>query len=121
MTATATGIVAAIGNGAAFNKGREFASWLGLVPKQYSTGGKARLLGISKRGNVYLRKILIHGARAALMRMKRERAPFGAWLDALQTRAPLNVCGYSDSQQVGKDCLGCVVNRQRVSSAPEHD
>lgn len=87
----ATAIVAAIGNGAAFGKGREFAAWLGLVPRQHSTGGKARLLGISKRGNPYLRKILIHGARAAVVRMKRERAPFGAWLDALQTRAPLNV------------------------------
>ncbi len=87
----ATAIVAAIGNGAAFHKGREFSSWLGLVPRQHSTGGKARLLGISKRGNSYLRKILIHGARSAVVRMKRERAPFGAWLDALQTRAPLNV------------------------------
>ncbi len=47
----ATAIVAAIGNGAAFHKGREFASWLGLVPRQHSTGGKARLFGISKRGN----------------------------------------------------------------------
>ncbi|MGI4830922.1 MAG: transposase [Janthinobacterium lividum] len=62
-----------------------------MVPRRYSTGGKARLLGISKRGNPYLRKILIHGARAAVVRMRRERAPFGAWLDALQTRAPLNV------------------------------
>jgi len=87
----ATAIVAAIGNGAAFHKGREFSSWLGLVPRQNSTGGKARLFGISKRGNSYLRKILIHGARSAVVRMKRERAPFGAWLDALQTRAPLNV------------------------------
>jgi transposase len=50
----ATAIVAAIGNGAAFRKGREFAAWLGIVPRQDSTGGKARLLGISKRGNVYL-------------------------------------------------------------------
>jgi transposase len=56
----ATAIVAAIGDGAAFRKGRDFAAWLGVVPRQYSTGGKARLLGISKRGNVYLRKILIH-------------------------------------------------------------
>jgi transposase len=47
----ATAIVAAIGNGAAFQKGREFASWIGLVPRQHSTGGKARLFGISKRGN----------------------------------------------------------------------
>nr|WP_260473145.1 transposase [Edaphobacter aggregans] len=53
--------MAAIGNGAAFRKGRDFAAWLGVVPRQYSTGGEARLLGISKRGNVYLRKILIHG------------------------------------------------------------
>ena len=71
----ATAIVAAIGNGAAFGKGRDFAAWLGVVPRQYSTGGKARLLGISKRGNVYLRKILIHGARAAVLRIKRDRAP----------------------------------------------
>jgi hypothetical protein len=61
------------------------------VPRQYSTGGKARLLGISKRGNVYLRKILIHGARAAVLRIKRDRAPIGAWLDALDARAPKNV------------------------------
>ena len=86
-----TAIVAAIGNGAAFHKGREFAAWLGIVPRQYSTGGKAKLLGISKRGNVYLRKILIHGARAAVLRVKRDRALFGAWLDALDSRAPKNV------------------------------
>ena len=87
----ATAIVAAIGNGAAFRKGREFAAWLDIVPRQYSTGGKAKLLGISKRGNVYLRKILIHGARAAVLRIKRDRAPIGAWLDALDSRAPKNV------------------------------
>jgi transposase len=87
----ATAIVAAIGNGAAFRKGRDFAAWLGVVPRQYSTGGKTRLRGISKRGNVYLRKVLIHGARAAVLRMKRDRAPIGAWLDALDARAPKNV------------------------------
>ena len=87
----ATAIVAAIGNGAAFRKGREFAAWLGIVPRQYSTGGKARLLGISKRGNVYLRKILIHGARAAVLRIKRDRSPIGAWLDGLDARAHKNV------------------------------
>ena len=61
------------------------------MPRQHSTGGKAKLLGISKRGNVYLRKILIHGARAAVLRIKRDRAPIGAWLDALDARAPKNV------------------------------
>lgn len=77
----ATAIVAAIGNGAAFHKGREFAAWLGLVPRQYSTGGKTKLLGISKRGNLYLRKMLIHGARAAVLRLKRERSPINRPVD----------------------------------------
>ena len=87
----ATAIVAAIGNGAAFRKGRDFASWLGLVPRQHSTGGKARLFGISKRGNCYLRKLLVHGARSAVLRVKRERSPFGPWLDALERRASVKV------------------------------
>jgi transposase len=87
----ATAIVTAIGNAAAFRKGRDFAAWLGLVPRQHSTGGKAKPLGIRKRGNVYLRKVLIHGARAAVWRIKRDRAPIGAWLDALDARAPKNV------------------------------
>jgi hypothetical protein len=87
----ATAIVAAIGNGAAFRKGREFSAWLGIVPKQHSTGGRARLLGISKRGNTYVRKILIHGARAAVLRIKRDRVPIGAWMDALEARAHRNV------------------------------
>jgi transposase len=87
----ATAIVAAIGNGAAFRKGREFSAWLGIVPKQHSTGGRARLLGISKRGNTYLRKIIIHGARAAVLRIKRDRVPIGAWMDALEARAHRNV------------------------------
>ena len=87
----ATTIVAAIGNGAAFHKGREFAAWLGIVPRQYSTGGKTNLLSISKRGNVYLRKILIHGARAAVLRIKRDRTPVGTWLDRLDARAHKNV------------------------------
>jgi transposase len=87
----ATAIVAAIGNGAAFRKGREFAAWMGLVPKQYSTGGKAKLAGISKRGNCYLRKILIHGARAVVLRSKRDRIAMGGWMNTLEARASRNV------------------------------
>jgi len=60
LVSTAT--VAAIGNGAAFRRGRDFAAWVGIVPRQYSTGGKQKLFGISKRGNIYLRRMLIHGA-----------------------------------------------------------
>jgi transposase len=84
---SATAIVAAIGNGAAFSKGREFATWLGLVPQQYSTGGKAKLLGISKRGNEYLRRLFVHGARAVVSRVKRDQLPFGDWITALAARA----------------------------------
>ena len=65
----ATAAVAAIGNGTAFRKGREFAAWLGLIPRQHSTGGKARLLGISKRGSICA-VMFIHGARAMLLRVK---------------------------------------------------
>jgi transposase len=88
LVATAT--VAAIGNGAAFRKGREFAAWLGLVPRQHSTGGKAKLLGISKRGNVYLRRLFIHGARAMLLRVKYDTGRLGQWAHQLELRAPRN-------------------------------
>jgi transposase len=63
---TATALVAAVSNASAFKNGRQFAAWVGLVPRQHSTGAKPRLLGISKRGDVYLRTLLIHGARATL-------------------------------------------------------
>jgi transposase len=63
---TATAMFAAVGNGADFKNGRHMAAWLGLVPRQFTTGGKPKLLGISKRGDAYLRKLLIHGARAVM-------------------------------------------------------
>jgi transposase len=85
----ATAVVAAVGNGAAFRRGRDFAAWLGLVPGQYSTGGKAKLLGISKRGNSYLRTMFVHGARAVL-RVKRDTGGFGQWVQRLAARAPRN-------------------------------
>ena len=88
LVSTAT--VAAIGNGAAFRKGREFAAWLGLVPRQYSTGGKTRLYGISKRGNTYLRRMFIHGARAVLMRVKYDTAGLGQWVHQLEARTTRN-------------------------------
>ena len=68
----ATALVAAVGNGSAFSKGRDFAAWLGLVPRQHSTGGKTWLLGISKRGNAYLRRSFIHGARSIVMSLNRD-------------------------------------------------
>lgn len=88
---TATALTAAIGNGTAFRKSRDLAAWLGLVPRQHSTGGKAKLLGISKRGNPHLRRLFIHGGRAVVARLKREEHSFGSWLDRLEERSPRNV------------------------------
>jgi transposase len=87
----ATGLVAAVGSGQGFARGRDLAAWLGLVPRQHSTGGKPKLLGISKRGNSYVRRLFLHGARAARLCAKRERHRFGEWLDALERRAHHNV------------------------------
>ena len=88
LVSTAT--VAAIGNGAAFRRGRDFAAWVGVVLRQYSTGGKQKLFGISKRGNIYLRRMLIHGARAVLLRVKYDTAGFGQWVHRLAQRVPRN-------------------------------
>jgi len=88
---TATALIAAIGNGGAFHKSRDLAAWLGLVPRQHSTGGKTRLLGISKRGDPYLRRLFVHGGRAVVSRVKRETHQFGSWLDRLEARSPRNV------------------------------
>jgi transposase len=86
----ATALVAAIGSAQTFGRGRDLAAWLGLVPKQMTTGGKPKLLGISKRGNVYLRKMLIHGARAALPTLSKADTPLGGWLRGLVARAHVN-------------------------------
>ncbi len=79
----ATALVAAIGKAETFERGRDLAAWLGLVPRQMTTGGKPKLLGISKRGNVYLRKMLIHGARAALPTLSKGETSLGGWLRGL--------------------------------------
>ncbi len=78
----ATALTAAVGDAASFGRGRDLAAWLGLTPRQATTGGKPRLLGISKRGNRYLRANLIHGARAALPRIMAQDTSLGRWLVA---------------------------------------
>ena len=86
----ATALVAAVADGTGFKRGRDLAAWLGLVPRQHSTGGKPMLLGMSKRGNSHLRRLFIHGARSASMHMKREQG-LGPWLDQLEARTHKNV------------------------------
>src|SRR6476659_7018258 len=86
----ATALVAAIGTGETFRRARDLAAWLGLVPRQATTGGKPRLLGITKRGNTYLRTLLIHGARAALPHLAEKGTTLGNWLRGLSARAHRN-------------------------------
>ena len=88
---TATALVASIGDARSFKSGRQLAAWLGLVPRQHSTGGKPKLLGISKRGDAYLRTLIIHGARAAIRIVDRDRSPTGQWVRDLEQRRPKNV------------------------------
>jgi transposase len=88
---TATALIAAVGNRTCFKNGRQFAAWLGLVPKQRSSGGRARLFGISKRGDRYLRTLMIHGARAALGRAGGKQDPRSLWLGKLRQRRHPNV------------------------------
>jgi hypothetical protein len=90
-TINATARAAAVGNARAFRRGRDMAAWLGLTPRQMTTGGKPRLLGISKRGNRYLRKNLIHGARAVLPYLVQQKTPLGRWACGLLARAHKNV------------------------------
>ena len=82
----ATALIAAVGDASSFDKARDLGAWLGLVPRQHTTGGKARLLGISKRGNTYLRTLLIHGAREALPSLSQSDTPLGRWLKAMIER-----------------------------------
>ena len=88
---TATALVATLGSGEQFCKGRDFSVSLGLTPKQHSTGGKQRLLGSSKRGDPYLRKLLVHGARSVINRAKDKDDPLSQWLMRLTSRRHMNV------------------------------
>ena len=87
---SATAIIAAISDATHFKNGRQLAAWLGLVPREHSTGGKPRLLGISTRGHIYLRKVLVHGARATLRWVDTKHDDRSRWLRALLARRGKN-------------------------------
>ncbi len=88
---TATALISAIGDGKQFKRGRGLAAWLGLTPRQHSSGGKDRLLGISKRGDAYLRTLLIHGARAVLKVVGNKEDPRSRWIQNLCGRRNKNI------------------------------
>ena len=88
---TASALIASIGDAKSFENGRQLAAWLGLVPRQNSSGGKQTLLGISKRGDTYLRTLLIHGARAVIRVAERKVQHAGSWLAGVMGRRNKNV------------------------------
>ena len=88
---TASALSASIGDAKSFNNGRELAAWLGLVPRQHSSGGKPMLLGISKRGDAYLRTLMIHGARSAVRVAQRKSTPTDRWSTEMIDRRHMNI------------------------------
>ena len=88
---TATAIIATIGNGAAFRKGRDFAARLGVVPEEHSTGGRQTLWKIPQRGNQYLRRLFVQGARALMQHRTKQSSGLSAWLAQLTARTHQNV------------------------------
>jgi transposase len=99
---TATAVISAIGNGAAFRKGREFAAWMGVVPREYSTGGKQKLLGISKRGNRYLRKLFVQCARAVLQQKTKQTPGLKAWLEKLTSHTHRHVAAVALANKLAR-------------------
>jgi transposase len=110
---TATALIAAIGNGAAFRKGREFAAWMGVVPREYSTGGKQKLLGISKHGNSYLRRLFIQGARAVLQHRTKQAPGLSEWLAKLASRTHHNVVAVALANKLARIAWAVLAKEER--------
>jgi transposase len=111
----ASALVAAIGQAESFERGRDLAAWLGLVPRQFTTGGKPKLLGITKRGNTYLRKQLIHGARAALPHVAERDTPLGRWAKGLSGRAHRNVAIVAFANKLARIAWAVLRHKERFA------
>ena len=115
---TATALVAAVGDASQFRNGRELAAWLGLVPRQHSTGGRPQLLGISKRGDRYLRALLIHGARSALQKVARYQDRRSCWAQSVKQRRGGNVAAVALANKNARTAWA--VLRQEQNYDAEH-
>jgi transposase len=109
---TASALVASIGDAKAFSSGRQLAAWLGLVPRQHSSGGKPQLLGISKRGDRYLRTLLIHGARSVIRCADRKIGYERSWLGQLLRRRHPNVVACALANKSARIVWALLANRQ---------
>jgi len=114
----ATALVAAVGDAAAFARGRDLAAWLGLVPRQITTGGRPKLVGITKRGSKYLRKMLIQGARAAMPTLRTGDTKIGAWLRGLLARAHSNTVVVALAGKMARIAWALLRRGQIYSAAP---
>lgn len=114
----ATALVAAVGDGVTFDRGRDLAAWLGLVPRQATTGGRPKLLGITKRGSRYLRKMLIQGARSAMPTLARSDTAVGTWLRGLLARAHPNVVVVALAAKMARTVWALLRHGQDYSSEP---
>lgn len=114
----ATALIAALGDGRQFRNGRQASAWVGLVPGQHSSGGKQTLLGISKRGDTYLRTLLIHGARAALRAARTKTDPLSLWLQGLCARRNPNVAAVALANKTMR--LAWVLLRREEDYDPLH-
>jgi len=110
---TATAAVATMGDAKSFRSGREFAAWLGLVPAQTGTGGKVQLLGISKRGDTYLRTLLVHGARSVLHHAKEP----SEWLKQISLRRPSNVVAVALANKMARTIWAILVHGRAYERA----
>jgi transposase len=108
----ASACISTVGNPNDFKNGRNFAAWIGLVPIQYSTGGKSTLLGISKRGNKELRTLFIHAARSILWRDKSVEKYFGSWLIELKKRKPFNVAVVALANKIARIAWAILVHKK---------
>ena len=98
-----TAVVAAVGTGEAYDRGRDFAAWLGLVPRQHSTGGRTILGRITKRGSRYLRMLFVQAAQVIMMRPKKwPKFSFGAWLESAATRMQHNKLGVALANKLAR-------------------
>lgn len=112
---TASALVASIGNAKNFDDGRQLAAWLGLVPKQHSTGGKSKLLGISKRGDSYLRTLLIHGARSVILSASK-KVDKSSWLRKLMERRNPNVAAVALANKNARVVWALLANEREFRS-----
>lgn len=114
----ATALVAAVGDAATFGRGRDLAAWLGLVPRQATTGGKPKLLGITKRGSKYLRKMLIQGARSAMPSLAKGDTAVGGWLRALLARAHPNIAVVALAAKMARTVWALLRHGRSYEAAP---